>query len=347
MNTESPHLDLEDLLAEANGAALDDLARAHLASCPGCSAEVRRWAAVAAGVRHLVAATSAWPWSSDGTLDARHRNGRASEWPKPRRGVLAAAAAACALAAGGTAYGLTVAGSGTGTRAGGGAVTVAAGLAAVNGCADLRAILGTLEQVNGMTLVLRSRFGDHLVTVTTSASTTITQVETGSLSDITDGAHVLVSGTDSGRGIAAARISVGNRAGQPVPLKPGPGGLPRGTVQIPVTSGTVADASADGFTVVTAQGARIPVTTSAATSVFVPASVEVNQLRRGELTAAVGTAGANGTLAAKTVAQGVMPASGSGTKFQFPVNPKNGISGPAGLGCSGSAIATAALLAAG
>jgi hypothetical protein len=80
--------------------------------------------------------------------------------------------------------------------------------------------------------------------------------------------------------------------------------------------------------------------------VLVPASVETNQLRTGELTAAVGTAGPNGTLAANTVEQGVIPAIGSGGQLQFPVRPAQGISGLPRLGCSGPAIATAALLAA-
>ena len=343
MNTGSPHLTLENLLAEANGETMDDLARAHLASCPLCSAEARRWGVVAAGVRHLVTATPVSSWRPDHTVEARRRNGL---WPAPRRRALAVAAAACALAAAGTTYGLTAVSSGSGTNAGGHAVTVAAGLAAVNGCSDLRATLGTLEQVKGTSLVIRSRFGGQLVTVTTSASTAIRQVETGSLSDITDGAHVLVSGTSSGGGIAAQRVSVGNSTEQPVPAQPPSGGLPGGTMQIPVTGGTVADAHTGGFTVVTTDGTRIPVTTSAATSVFVPASVTVNQLRAGELTVAVGTSGPGGTLAAKTVEQGVMPASGSGTQLQFPVNPHSGISGPATHGCSVSAIATAALMAA-
>jgi hypothetical protein len=264
----------------------------------------------------------------------------------PWRRALVAAAAACALAAGGTAYGLTAASSGPGTNAGGHAVTVAAGLAAVSGCSDLRATLGTLEQVKGTSLMIRSRFSGQLVTVTTSASTTIRQVETGSLSDITDGAHVLVSGTSTGGGIAAQRVSVSNSTEQPVPAKPPSGGLPGGIMRIPITSGTVADAHSGGFTMVTTEGTRIPVTTSAATSVFVSASVGVNRLRAGELTVAVGTVGPDGTLAAKIAQQGVMPASGSGTRLQFPVNPHSGISGPATRGCSVSTIATAALMAA-
>jgi hypothetical protein len=342
MNVESPHLDLENLLAAVSGEATGDQARAHLASCPRCRSEVRRWGIVAGGVRHLVAATPASSWLPGDTSDARRRNRQASAWRNPRRRVLVAAAAACALAAGSTAYGLTAADSRTGTNT----VTATARLTAVNGCVDLRATLGTLEQVNGATLMVRSWWSSgHLVTVTTSASTKISQVETGSLSGITDGAHVLVSGTNSGGGIAAQRVSIANSTEQAAPPKP-PGGLPRGTVQIPLTSGTVADASAGGFTVITADGTRVPVTTSRSTSVFVVANVGVSQLRAGELTVAVGTAGPNGTLAATTVEQGVVPAGGSGERLQFPVNPSNGISG-APLGCSAPAIATAALLAAG
>jgi hypothetical protein len=340
MNVESPHLDLENLLAAIDVEETNDQARAHLASCPHCRSEVRRWGIVAGGVQHLVATTPASALLPGDTSDAWRRNRQVSAWRNPRRRVLVAAAAACALAAGSTAYGLTAAGSRTGINA----VTAAAGLTAVNGCSDLRATLGTLEQVNGVTFVVRSLWSGHLVTVTTSASTKISQVETGSLRDITDGAHVLVSGSTSRRGIAAQRVSIGNSAEQAAPPKVS-GGLPRGTVQIPLTSGTVADESAGGFTVITADGARVRVTTSRSTSVLVVAHVGVSQLRTGELTAAVGTAGPNGTLAATTVEQGVAPTGGSGKGLQFPVSPRHGISG-APLGCSASAIATAALLAA-
>ena len=55
-DTRSPHLDLEDLIAEATGQAIDDRAREHLTRCEHCRAEVNRWDLVASGVRGLAAA---------------------------------------------------------------------------------------------------------------------------------------------------------------------------------------------------------------------------------------------------------------------------------------------------
>lgn len=50
-NMDSPHLTLEDLVAEVNGESLNEAARAHLADCPICQKELERWTSVAGGVR--------------------------------------------------------------------------------------------------------------------------------------------------------------------------------------------------------------------------------------------------------------------------------------------------------
>ena len=51
--TRSSHLDLEDLIALADGQAADDRTGPHLASCEQCQLEVSRWTLVADGVRGL------------------------------------------------------------------------------------------------------------------------------------------------------------------------------------------------------------------------------------------------------------------------------------------------------
>ena len=56
-DTRSPHLDLEDLIAEVTGQPVNGRARAHLARCEHCRAEANRWDLVASGVRGLAAAT--------------------------------------------------------------------------------------------------------------------------------------------------------------------------------------------------------------------------------------------------------------------------------------------------
>jgi hypothetical protein len=124
MNAESPHLGLEELIAEANGEVVVDRVRAHLTACPDCRAEAGRWGAIARGVRHLVAATpstSAPPGDAGGrTAELAvpwRRRPRVLAVPKPRR-VLVAAGIVAALAAGAlTAAGVTGAfGSGSGQQ---------------------------------------------------------------------------------------------------------------------------------------------------------------------------------------------------------------------------------------
>src|ERR1700689_275165 len=51
--TRSPHLDLEDLIAQVTGQAINDRALDHLARCEHCRTEVNRWDLVASGVRGL------------------------------------------------------------------------------------------------------------------------------------------------------------------------------------------------------------------------------------------------------------------------------------------------------
>src|SRR5580658_8206866 len=107
-DTPSPHLDLEDLVASANGQPIGDAAREHLAGCPHCLLEASRWSLVASGVRGLAAASEAAPAAASGQPGLPAMPGRAA-WPTgpqrtgrrlagpARRALLVAGGAAAAL----------------------------------------------------------------------------------------------------------------------------------------------------------------------------------------------------------------------------------------------------------
>lgn len=146
-----------------------------------------------------------------------------------------------------------------------------------------RATRGTLAQLNGGSQVIKTA-GAQPVTVTTTVS-----MSGALLSDITDGASVMVRGDSSGGAIAAAVVTVG----RPFSAVNPPGSVP--------VQGTVSDAGTGGFTLVTASGTRIPVTTSGGTLVVVP-HASLGQLQAGTSIFAVGRAGPDGTLSARGVA---------------------------------------------
>jgi hypothetical protein len=275
--TRYPHLDLGDLIAGPAGQPVGDRAREHLAGCEQCQREASRWALVAGGVRGLAAA------APEAAQPARPpRNGRrvlAGPW---RRTMLVAGSAAAAL--------VLLVGVGEVT----GVVDVSFGnngtetaLTAVTGCSQIEQAHGTLEQVHGGSLVIKTASGQP-VTVTTTAATFMA-MSGALLSDITDGASVMVRGTRSGGTITAAIVTVG---------QPFSAVNPRGFVPV---RGTVADASTAGFTLVTSSRTRIPVTTSGDTRVVIP-HASPGQLHAGATIFALGHAGPGGTLSAGAVA---------------------------------------------
>jgi hypothetical protein len=305
--------------------------------------------AVARGRARLTAATAAPP---------AHPAGR-------RRGTVVAVAAVVALVAAGTSYGVTAARGGSSPRPGPAApgrpsplLGTAAGLTAVHGCPGKYLTAGTLEQVSGTQLIIQpANDTDHHdrtwraqpVTVVTSASTAITRPVSGTVSDITDGSHVLVQGTWSGARLAA--IAVGIEAALPAPgsfgprIPPHPGHVattpvPKGWLGPPIVIGTVVDAHDGGFTVVTHNPVPVPrprvqVITSNATKVVARASTSLSQLVLGANVVAVGQMGPHGVLAASIVAEP------SVARILL-------AGGPAKIrpsGCSASAITTAAILA--
>jgi hypothetical protein len=283
-DTRSPHLDVGDLIAEVTGQPVDDRAREHLAHCEHCRAEATRWDLVGAGVRGL-AATAPQPAQPARPARPRHTRLRVPAG-LGRRAVLAvgvAAALVLASAIGYEASKLVHISFGTsGTSAG-------PVLTAVSGCSALEEASGTLEQVNGGSLVIKTASGQP-VTVTTTASTFLAM--SGPLrSDITDGASVTVGGASSDGTISALFVNVGN----PAHSHPQ---VPSGIV---VVKGTVSGASAAGFTVVTSGGTLVPVTTSSDTVVNIP-NTRPDQLPIGASAFALGHAGSDGTLSARAVA---------------------------------------------
>jgi hypothetical protein len=305
-NTSYPHLDLEELIAEAAGQPVDDRAREHLAGCEQCRLEANRWNLVADGVRGLAAAPET-------ARPARPKHTRqrvlAGPWRRPLLAAGSVAAAFVLLVGIGGAAGLVHVSlpghrSGTGTGP---------ALTAVTGCTQLQQADGTLEQVNGSSLVVKTVSGQP-VTVTTTASTFMTM--SGPLpGDITDGASVMVHGNQSGATFQAAVVTVG----QPFSAV-NPAGFA-------VVQGTVADAGSAGFTLVTASGTRIPVTISGDTLVVLP-HASPDQLQIGAAVFALGQPGPDGTLSATAVA-GVV---------EFSSGPHIGVSLK---GCSPSSIIAA------
>jgi Domain of unknown function (DUF5666) len=276
-DTHYPHLELGDLIASAAAQPMGDQAREHLAGCEHCQLEANRWNLVADGVRGLAAAAPepaqpAWP--------RRTRQRGPAPW---RRAMLVAASAAAALVLLGGIGALTgavhvhLSGSSTRTPA----------LTSVSGCSQLEEANGTLEQVNGSSLIIQTASGGP-VTVTTTPSTFVS-MSGALLSDITDGASVMVRGHRSNGTIRAAIVTVG---------QPFSAVNPAGFVPL---QGTVSDASAGGFTLVTSAGTRVPVTTSGGTLVVVP-HASPGQLQTGTAIFALGNAGPDGTLSATAVA---------------------------------------------
>lgn len=281
MNANSTHLDLEDLIAEVTGQAIGDQAREHLAGCGQCQLEANRWNLVAEGIRDLAAETAEVP----GPARPR-RTGRrvlAGPWRRAMVVAVSAAAALVLLVVIGIAAGLVhvhLSGPGSGSRTG-------TTLTSVSGCARLEQAAGTLERVSGADVVIKTA-GGRLVTVTTTAATRLT-ASGALLGDVTDGAAVTVAGVSSAGTIAADYVVVGGHPSLAVP----------GVVTV---RGTVSDAGAAGFTVVTSAGTRVPVTTSGATVVTV-SDASLGQLRDGASTMALGYAGPDGTLSALAVLQ--------------------------------------------
>jgi hypothetical protein len=249
----------------------------------------------------------------------RHQHGLVPGGRRAHR--LAAVAAAALLLAGGTAYGLT---AGLGNSAAPAPHhTMTTGLTTVSGCVSVKIAMGTLEQIHGTTLVLRTLNGQRQI-VTTSSRTKVTMFR-APLSSIADGERASVFGTRSPGKVAAQGVITGLAGHSTFRVSP---------ASLTAFTGTVTQATRGGFVLVTSTGTHVPVTTSSRTNVMVfRASLSRLQIGAGVL--AVGHPGPAGTLAAFSVLS--VPHLPNPAHFQF-IQPH---------GCSPSAITTSVYLAAG
>ncbi len=321
MIDEQAHLGVAELTGLANGAPLGTAAGAHLDSCPDCQAEVRSWSVIAAGVRTVMAETPAPAAALDGVLAAIGDEGTASGRPlavaspaasRPRRALpgwhpAAAAAVTVAVLGGG---GLGIASTlSPGVRGSGQVMTAA--LTATS-CLSMKLAIGRLTSVSGSTLVLKPVTGPA-VRVSTTPSTTVTREVKGTLVDVRDGMHVIVSGTGSDRKITARRIGVtpsSLAAKAPVlNVQARPMRNFQPALAIGLANGTVADATTGGFTVDGPGGTHVRVSTSSSTTVVTLTKVTVAGLRTGERTVAVGSVTGHNALAASSVEQEDLPLS--------------------------------------
>jgi len=157
-----------------------------------------------------------------------------------------------------------------------------------------------------------------------------------------------VAEVGSGGTLAAQEVSIGaelrtpaSGPGHPGSPRPGhPGSRDRTPADLGIAAGTVTGSNDGGFTLVTASGLDIQVTTSASTTVYTMEDTSLSGLRTGAFTAAAGQAGPDGTLAATAVHQGAhLPVGGPG-------RPGTSLPRlPAGVGCSSAAVTTALLTA--
>jgi hypothetical protein len=322
MIDERAHLGVAELTGLANGAPLGTAAGAHLDSCPDCQAEARSWSVIAAGVRTVIAETPAPAAALDGVLATIGGQGTASGRPplaaaspaanRLRRGLpgwhpAAAAAVTVAVLGGG---GLGIASTlSPGVRGSGQVMTAA--LTATS-CPSMKLAIGALASVSGSTLVIKPVIGPA-VRVSTTASTTVTREVKGTLADVRDGMHVIVSGTGSDGKITARRIGVtpsslaAKAPALNVPAFPLRNFQP--ALALGLANGTVADATTGGFTVDEPGGTHVHVSTSGSTTVVTLAKVTVAGLRTGERTVAVGSVTGHNALAASSVEQEDLPLS--------------------------------------
>lgn len=384
MTAPSPHLGLEDLIARLDDAPMDDAARMHLFSCPACRAEAARWKTAADGVRTFVGSCAAPPWQSVDIFSAPRRPAGRSPWrsrpsrsnPLRRRYMLAISAGALALAIGAACVIGSLAPSSSpvpsvaaspepSAPAVPTAPNPADGIDAVTGCSGLELTTGTLSAgEGGTTLEVAAAAGGVPVPVPveTSGSTQIMRQEDGSASDIANGDRAAVRGTRTDWTVAASVVGIAPDGSDVVPIpavevalpgldSAGPSGTESAGagVGLGLTTGTVEAVSSGGFTLATANGTEITVTTSTSTPVVELVDSQAGQLIPGYAIAAVGILGADDTLVADAVVQQtsytemtIPSPSGSG-----PVPRAIGIPGAylnlSATKCSPSAIAAEAL----
>jgi hypothetical protein len=261
---------------------------------------------------------------------------------RSRTGRTAAVAVGIAVALGAGGYGIAVAAGGPGAAPNGGTVAAGASPSASGGgpaatCAGAfqRGAVGTLKSDNGSTLTVQSP-DSTTHTVTTTSSTVVTRVSSGKLTDIANGDKVLVSGSFANNTLTAKSIVSGSG------LDLGTGAAPDGAARLSgrgFASGTVADTTSSGFTVVTTDGGRVTVAASSSASVDTVTTISVGALHIGQRVTVAGTPDSSGKISATRVEEldttATAPSLGFGPGFGFGFGPGAG-SGGRGPGAFGA-----------
>jgi hypothetical protein len=315
--TGPPHLTLAELAASAASQPLPAGAAAHLHTCAACQA--RSHGLVPDGVSYLLTRCQPPPDLMDRVFEAIDSQPAPTPLPAPtprpaptrgryRARRLALGAAVAAVLLGGATAGLVTALSpaGTAPAAEGGGNAIAHAGVSLTECprVQLQVLGRTLLGVSGTDLELEGP-GSTPLTVTTSATTEILREVTGTVADVSDGAHVLVAGKVTGAAIAGLVVDVMPGTGSAVPS---PEGGSRAWASSGLAYGTVEDNRGAGFSVLEGDGTGVPVTMSASSLVIRAVHASLGEFQAGQGTSVVVTTGPDGTLTAISAEQASLPA---------------------------------------
>jgi hypothetical protein len=311
MTRNSAHVTLEEFTAYLNDEPADTAFWAHLSACALCDTEMRKWRAVADGVRQAAPHASR-PAPIQPLYGVLASAGTAAPAARPRgrrRPLLLATGSAAVVTAilGAVALAVSLAGGQQDPPITGDQDMVGALVA--TDCAELKVAMGTLESTSANGLVLRTADG-KTVTVSAGGETKVVQQVPGDLADITDGVPVMVrgQGIPAGNQITAARVVILPGVTKPpnMPDLNGFGNAGQMMASLGHAWGTASEVGGGGFTLTGSRGTAIKVVTSASTSVVKPLDTTLDKLKPGKFTVVVGTLDGNGNLVAKNIEQNTL-----------------------------------------
>ncbi|MGB8344301.1 MAG: DUF5666 domain-containing protein [Ktedonobacteraceae bacterium] len=214
--------------------------------------------------------------------------------------------------------------AGTSTASPASATATACAQARTKIAGSVRATTGTLQSINGTTLVIATQQGKD-VTLTYSSSTRFTQQSAIPATSLKEGTYVMVVGSNANSTYTATRITVTTASasrsggfpqfsgtpragfsgsnpcfkrgqfGAPGAGQPGSASNFRGLI------GTVSQISSNTLTLTDTTGAIYSVAITAQTQILQTSSVTAAALKTGMALTATGTTGSNGVVSARTV----------------------------------------------
>jgi len=347
MNSAAAHVSVEEL---ASG-SLTTAAREHLHVCAACRQDAHEWSATRDAVNLMIAELHPPEGMIDellayadrescGDRGGRRPTSRLLRLGRERWSRLVATVAALLLVAGGVGYGISARGGSSGASA------IRPALTMMTGCSGLESVTGSLQGIEGTTLLIRVTAG-RTVRVSTGPATHTYVQQPGTLTSIVIGDPVIVSGSYSDGSLRAA--DVGQLTSAPAASSSADAAK---VLRQGQALGTVEDLAAGRFTVREPDGTRVAVSTSTATRVVATVPVDPAQLQLGARTAAVGTFGPDGTMVSTVLDQQASPlrlvgppgAPIGGGGGGPPVGAQRSRSPLAGLGCDPATVATIALI---